>query len=162
MKITPERLRQLVKYDPKTGVMTWLMARPKCSPGTRVGRLVKGRRQVFVEGRYYYVSVLAVVYMTGVWPVHDVDHRSRDKADDRWDNLRQATRSQNKANVQLQSNNKLRLKGVSWSDRDQIYSWSVKCGDIRVRGSSHCPAAAHFSYVVEANKLFGEFAYGGT
>ncbi len=140
--------------------MTWRMPRRKCRPGVAVGRIQwQGYRQVYIEGRSYYVHVLAVLYMTGLWPTNDVDHDNTLKDDNRWLNLREATRSQNKANMSLQANNKVGLKGVSWSTRDQIYTWSVKCGAVRVRGSSECPAAAHFSYAVEAHKLFGRFAF---
>lgn len=157
--ITHERLLQLVSYDPQTGVMRWKLARRKCTPGVEVGRFQRqGYRQVYIEGRAYYVHVLAVFYMTGEWPPHDIDHRNADKDDNRWLNLRPATRSQNKANCPKQSNNKVGLKGISWSMRDRKFSWSVKRGDARARGASDCPAAAHLSCIVESHKLFGEFA----
>jgi hypothetical protein len=159
MKITQEQLKELVNYDPGTGLMTWRKPRRKCRPGDEVGRFVKEYRQVYIEGRTYYVHVLAFLYMTGEWPKRDMDHDNTIKSDNRWVNLRPATRSQNKANAPVQGNNKLGLKGVSWSDRDRVYEWSVKCGRRRLRGRSDCPASAHFSYVVAADKLFGEFAY---
>lgn len=162
--ITQDELKTLVHYDPYTGLMTWRVARKGVVKGATVGRLQRqGYRQVYMGGkdlgRSYYVQDLAVLYMTGNWPVYDVDHKNTIKDDNRWINLREATRSENKANAPVQANNKLGLKGVSWSERDRIYAWSVKRDSIRVRGRSDCPAAAHLSYVVAADKLFGRFAF---
>jgi hypothetical protein len=164
--ISHDLLKQLVNYDPVTGSMTWRIARKGIVAGDEVGRFQRqGYRQVYIggrdDGRSYYVHVLAVFYMTGKWPEHDVDHKNTQKSDNRWINLRLATRSQNKANAPKQANNKLGLRGVSWSERDKVYAWSVKRDAVRLRGTSDCPAAAHLAYLVASNKLFGEFAFVG-
>ena len=45
--------------------------------------------------------------MTGEWPSLEVDHKDRDKSNDRWSNLRLATEEEQHANVYrgAQSNN---------------------------------------------------------
>jgi hypothetical protein len=50
--------------------------------------------------------------MTGEWPEHEIDHEDLNKINNKWKNLRQATGSQNKANIRAQANNKLGVKGV--------------------------------------------------
>lgn len=49
----------------------------------------------------YRSGRLAFLYMTGHWPEWDVDHKNRKRGDDRWKNLREATRSQNLRNRQM-------------------------------------------------------------
>lgn len=160
--ITQERLRELVTYDPISGCMSWKMPRRKCAVGKTIGRTQwQGYRQACIDRKHYYVHRLVWLYMTGTWPPHDIDHVNQDKGDNRWTNLRLATRSENKANCRVQSNNKVGLRGVSWSVRDRVYEWAVKKGKTKIRGFSSCPAAAHFSYVIAAEKLFGEFVPGG-
>jgi hypothetical protein len=50
--------------------------------------------------------------MTGVLPKNEIDHRNRNKSDTRWDNLREATRSQNNANHPIHKHNTSGIKGV--------------------------------------------------
>jgi len=155
------RLYELIIYNPITGIMTWKISRGKCIIGMEVGRLQwQGYRQVFIDGKSYYVHRLIFFYMTGDWPSEDVDHINQIKNDNRWCNLREATRSENKANQNKQINNKIGLRGVSWNKRDKIYMAEVKKGKIRIRLGFNCPAAAYFAYIVESHKLFGKFVPG--
>ena len=64
----------------------------------------------------YYEQRLALLYMTGEWPSEEMDHRSLDKADNRWRNIRRASHSQNKFNRPKLSTNTSGYKGV-YSDR---------------------------------------------
>jgi len=51
--------------------------------------------------------------MTGRWPVGDVDHEDRDRRNNRWANLREATKSQNQANAGNWAHNTSGFRGVS-------------------------------------------------
>jgi HNH endonuclease len=112
------KLREMLHYDPDTGVWTWLAA-PNHNTrlnGTRAGHLRgDGYRQIRIDGRLYYSGRLAWFYMTGQFPREEIDHVNRDPSDDRWNNLREATSSDNKANQCLSSNNTSGYKGVSWN-----------------------------------------------
>jgi hypothetical protein len=110
--LTQQRLKELLSYDPLTGEFRWLVNRRRgAKAGDIAGTIYKnGYRRIGIDGRYYYASRLAVFYMTGSWPKHEVDHRDTDRANDRWTNLREATRSQNIANQRPR--NKLGIKGV--------------------------------------------------
>jgi hypothetical protein len=63
--------------------------------------------------------IFAMVH--GRWPDGDVDHRNRNKADNRPKNLREATRSLNNCNAGLRRDNKTGYKGVYFHPRRRQY-----------------------------------------
>lgn len=86
--ITFERLKELATYDPETGQWSGNLSTYSSHPRYNVVR---------VDGHQYRSGRLAFLYMTGNWPI-EIDHINRDTRDDRWENLREATRSENLAN----------------------------------------------------------------
>lgn len=89
----PERVRQLLLYDPVAGTFTWRIGRPGHSAGLRAGCLARvdsGTRLAIVIGidrQRFYASRVAWVLMTGAWPAGAVEFRDRDPLNLRWDNL---------------------------------------------------------------------------
>lgn len=98
--IDADYIRHLLHYDPLTGEWTWMNPLSRTQRrGDRAGTTRRdGRRQIRVDGNTYLASRLAWLYMTGVWPQNEIDHHNRIKGDDRWENLRDATHSQNMYN----------------------------------------------------------------
>lgn len=97
--LTAERLRQILAYDPATGLWAWKARRSGIRPGQRAGTPNgEGRIQIRIDGVKRYAAPLAWLYMTGEWPSEMVDHINRNNADDRWANLRLATRGENCTN----------------------------------------------------------------
>jgi hypothetical protein len=94
--------------------------------------------------------------MTGRWPQCEVDHRNRIKHDDRWNNLREATKAQNSANRGPTKKGK-RFKGIYWN-RGKYYAQL----NIRYRrlylGRFDTAEEAYAVYVATARKHLGEFA----
>lgn len=158
--LTLERLREVLSYDPETGVWIWLIA-----PNNRIkaGTVLAGSiyRQVQVDGVVYQSSHLAWFYMTGDWPPTEVDHRDLDPSNDRWENLRLATLSQNKANRRVSSRNILGIKGVSPNPRSKKNPFtaciSVNGVDTYL-GCFPTARAASEAYLAAAQAAFGEFA----
>jgi hypothetical protein len=73
--LTVTRLREVLHYDPITGIFTWLV-----SLSNHVGKVAgsldgTGRVRIRVDGREYGAHRLAWLYMTGNWPVNEIDHR---------------------------------------------------------------------------------------
>jgi hypothetical protein len=163
-ELTLERVKEALRYDPDMGTFTWLEDRPGKHGriGERAGHLLvkTGYRTLMFERCKMAEHRLAFFYMTGEWPTIDVDHINRDRSDNRWDNLRLGTRSQNRANAASNRNNKCGLKGVHLA-RGVWKSQICVRGKVTNLGAFDCPAAAHFAYVLAAKEHFGEFARAG-
>jgi hypothetical protein len=158
--ITAERLRELLHYDPETGVFTWRLPRRGVRAGYEAGASRSdGYRRIQVDGRVIYAHRLAWPYMTGEWPDAEIDHINGDPSDNRIVNLRPATRSQNSANGRKPSDNTSGLKGVSWHARGRKWRAQIVVnGKCRHLGLFDCPAAAHAAYLAATEKFFGEYA----
>ena len=119
-----EYLRSILKYDPDTGAWTWLIHKWKNRIGSIAGSIYAGGYRVIVINRKHYTSAeLAWLYMTGTWSNDTVDHKNRNKLDDRWDNFREATHSQQGHNVDLSPRNTSGVTGVRWSEPNK--KWIV-------------------------------------
>jgi len=107
-----QRLKELLNYDPETGVFTRAVSRRKWKAGDRMGTVAGGYVNINVDYCIYRAHRLAWVYMTGSEPQAGVDHINGNGLDNRWCNLRAAEQSENTLNRTHQRNNKLGLKGV--------------------------------------------------
>jgi hypothetical protein len=114
--LSQERLKSLLHYDPTTGQFVWTAPRRGVIVGKECGRVstCHGYREIGVDNRQYRAHRLAFLYMLGHCP-DEVDHINQDKSDNRWVNLRGATRPQNSANVAVGARrNTSGLIGVVW------------------------------------------------
>jgi hypothetical protein len=94
--ITQERLKEICTYDPETGLFEGIVNRGKrYKIGMPFGKPEKkGYLQVTIDGRTYHLQRLAWLYVHGVWPEHQIDHRNGIPSDNRLENLRDANRCQ--------------------------------------------------------------------
>lgn len=160
LDLSADRLRELLTYHPLTGFFTWNISRGSRINGCVAGSVnTGGHVQIQIDGRVYLAHRLAVLWMTGEWPVDRTDHKDLDKKNNAWLNLRQCSHSQNRANVGLCASNKSGYKGVHW--HSVMGKW---CASIRKDGVLHrlgyfdAPGLAHAAYIAKAVELFGEFA----
>jgi hypothetical protein len=163
MTLTQERLKELLSYDPLTGVFIWRIDRGGKKAGDIAGCKKRTYILISVDDRVYRAHLLAWLYMTGEWPDRFVDHHDLDKHNNAWINLRRATKSQNMANVGLIKSNASGFKGVSHYRAGERYGkpWQASIGkDGRSRHLGHFATKeeAHAAYVCAAESLFGEFA----
>jgi hypothetical protein len=114
-----ERLQEVLHYDPETGIFTWLKVKHRTiRPGDEAGRFSPyGYITVKVDQIEYMAHRLAWFYMTGAWPTDQIDHRDRNRANNRWVNLREATNKQNHENIGLSCRNTSGIKGVRWDSQ---------------------------------------------
>lgn len=100
-KLTAERLRELLHYDPETGVFTWKV---RTTNYTFVGEVAgckhnKGYWRISVDKVPYLAHRLAWLYTHGAWPELEIDHVNCIRDDNRIENLRSATRDENMQNI---------------------------------------------------------------
>lgn len=100
MKIAAERLRELIAYDPITGVFQWKVDRGFTARAGRVaGCLHQDYWRIKIDYQPYQAHQLAWLYVHGVWPTYEIDHLNEVKTDNRIVNLADKTRSQNMHNI---------------------------------------------------------------
>lgn len=158
--LTADRLRQVLHYDPLTGVFTWRMKLSNAAPVGKIAASVVGNyRGACIDGIKYYLHRLAFLYMTGAWPKHEVDHWNGVGSDNRWKNLREATSGQNKANRVPTSS--VGILGVNRSSARcrHPFEASICSGGYRRRiGYFDTVEEAAAAYAKAAVEVHGEFA----
>ena len=92
--LTPQRLRDLLDYDPLTGVFTRLHP-ARCLGRVAGGLDARGYRYISVGGRSYAAHRLAWLHTYGAWPAQMIDHINGVKSDNRLNNLRDVSNAQN-------------------------------------------------------------------
>ena len=124
MKLTQERLKELLKYDQDTGIFTWRVQAGGRKPGDIAGGINnRGYCRICIDAQKYSAHRLAWLYIHGYFPEHYIDHINRKTADNRLCNLREVTPSCNNKNCKVFSNNKSGITGVYWLGR--IKKWST-------------------------------------
>ena len=127
--LTAQRLREVLNYDPLTGVFTWLVQlRHDRPPGALAGTVRGPYLQIGIDQARFYAHRLAWLYMTGEWPRKQIDHKNRDGMNNAWANLRDVSASANCRNT-VRGN--LHGQGVS---KNKGHTWHSKI-DI---GGSYC------------------------
>lgn len=115
MTLTAENVRQIFDYDPATGELT-----KKAYPGMRLRRgstatsiRLDGYLSVSVMRKHHYAHRVVWLWMTGMWPENFIDHIDGKKDNNRWANLRSATKVQNGQNQrEAHSNSQTGLLGA--------------------------------------------------
>lgn len=123
--VTQEKLKELFSYNPDTGLFTRLVS---VSQNTNVGDVAgwktNGYIYTHIKKKNYLIHRLAWLYMTGGWPKNDIDHVNHIRNDNRWVNLREATRQENLRNASISKANKSKTTGVSWDKEKK--KWRVE------------------------------------
>jgi hypothetical protein len=117
------RLRELIDYNPDTGVFLWKL-KPSNRCSKRAGSVTQnGYRSIRVDNKAYLEHRLAWLYFYGYMPENYIDHINRDKTDNRIDNLREVSMMCNLRNCSAPKNNTSGVTGVSW--RKDTKKWSA-------------------------------------
>lgn len=106
-------LRECFRYEPETGKLFW-KSRPRYHFGSARGWNVansqhegkeaftcthsEGYKQGSINLVLYFAHRVIWKLMTGKDPIADIDHKDRNRANNKWVNLREANRAQNNAN----------------------------------------------------------------
>lgn len=97
--LTADRLREMLIYDPSSGIFIWRLNRRRVRAGDVAGSVNHdGYVRIKVLGAQYFAHRLAWLYMMGEWPVDEIDHKDRKRANNQWSNLRETDHSGNMRN----------------------------------------------------------------
>jgi len=131
-KITYDEVRKLFDYTPETGkLVRKLTTSSRAICGQEVGcRNTSGYLVVRIGPTLYYVHRLIWLWMTGDWPAESIDHINRNPADNRWENLRDVSCSDNCHNREVTS-------GVYWAHRDKVWVASISYQGVKTHIGQH-------------------------
>lgn len=162
ISVNQDAIKRLFSYDPETGHFTRLTGR---SAGRIAQSLsTKGYVRIRIGGRWYRAHRLAWLYMTGEWPLRQVDHRNYDRSDNRWRNLREATNAQNHINSKKLTTSKSGFRGVHRHRASAKFSARIKvngkqrhlgCFDTATEAAAAYDVAAITAHGVEFARLNG-------
>ena len=150
-KLTNSELKDNLKYNPDTGDFTWVNDRAR---GIKSGAIAGWNRplnykSIRLNGVTYLQHRLAWLYMTGEFPINEIDHINRDGLDNRWSNIRAATSRQNNENRSVNT----KFIGVSWDKLNNkwfVYSPKIKGAGCYIgRYKTHL-AACYARHAIEA------------
>lgn len=154
-ELTAERARELLAYDPDTGVFRWRRYRGRMAAGFVAGSLhdTTGYLRVRIDGRGHFPHRLAFLVMLGRWPADEVDHIDGNRANNAWSNLRECARGMNSQNQRgAQRGNKsgflgVQRNGVAWRAVIQVD------GQRKHLGQYDTPENAHRAYLRAKREL---------
>jgi len=126
--LTQARLKELLHYDPDTGVFTRRTAVRGQAAGAVVGHRRKdGYVQIGVDYQREFAHRLAWLYVYGSLPPQDIDHIDRDPSNNCICNLRAVCRGQNMTNTAKRNGGTSQYKGVYWHKKAQC--WMARLND---------------------------------
>lgn len=164
--ISQERLKELLRYDPVSGVFFVRVARVGSTkpPGAPWGTVKDKSSHPYligaIDGRFYRGHRLAWLYAYGVWPKCNLDHINGNTLDNRIENLRECNQQQNNGNHHvLNANNTSGYRGVSWKNDKRKWKAYINRNDRQYHlGYFSTKEAAYEAYKAAAISHFGEFA----
>lgn len=159
--LTVDRIKELFDYDQVTGNLIWKVTKSPTAPsGSIAGSTnAKGHINLQIDKKMYAAHQIVFMLHHGMIP-NEIDHINGIKADNRIENLRPCTSSQNKGNIQLLSSNQSGYRGVSLNRQSGFYHAQIKIhGKQTYLGRFTDPHDAALAYNKAALSHFGEFAY---
>ena len=154
--VTAERLRELLSYNPETGVFTWIKSTSNSVVlGSRAGGSdCHGYRVIGIDGQRIFEHRLAWLYMTGSMPRQQIDHKDGKGDHNRFDNLREATDTINRQNIRKpnKNNKSTGFLGV-YPNHRRFGAKILLNGKQHYIGTFDTPDQAHEAYVLVKRKL---------
>ena len=158
--LTAERVRELLHYDPLTGVFTRrVRTAQRHQVGDRADFLITGGNsagyhRVAVDSERYLAHRVAWLYQFGEWPAKFIDHRSGIKSENFISNLRCVETMVNLQNIRVaRRSNRSGLLGAHWDEQSGKFRASIVVDHKKHHlGSFDDPALAHAAYV-QAKRL---------
>lgn len=165
MKITYEFVRERFDYDPE-GYLIWKPSVNNDRVGKRAGGKDKDYWLVQFTTSKKKVPAHRIIFLWhyGYLPEAPltIDHANQNKLDNRIENLRVATPTQQNANKPVDPRSTTKLKGVEYDRVRDRYRAIVTINGVKYRSKRFKTAEeAHAKYLIMAKALFGKFASAG-
>lgn len=148
MILTKKILKQLINYNPNTGIVTWKYRNRKwfsCDFSYKAWNIKNANKicnsktkdgygRISVLNKIYKLHRIIFLYMTGKFPEFQIDHIDHDKGNNKWNNLREVSNSVNQKNTKISKRNTSGSVGVSFNKREKsiklIYKIIIKIKSI--------------------------------
>lgn len=170
-------VEQLIAYSPSKGTLHWRNRPEQFSPSKAANEMwnaswagkeikaldLKGYVTVSIFGRQIRAHRLIYFMVVGVWPDCQIDHINGIKSDNRWSNLRPASRRENQRNTRKPRNNTSGFKGVVFDKANKKWYFQLRMDDgsrfTKTGFKTREDAAA--ACRVKREEIHGEFANHG-
>lgn len=156
---TQERLRELFTYKKIAGRLLNRKHRRTCPVGWPVGFLNNGYYRVWISGSRRapeYLHRLVWIYHNGAIPPDKViDHIDQNPLNNRIENLRLATASENQRNRRVYPRYRSGVVGVSWNTQSQAWRALITVDGRRIYLGQYKSKDRAIERRFEAEKQFG-------
>jgi len=155
--LTQQRLKEVMHYDPSSGIFIRLKNGKNARTQKSTGCLNKthGYLESGIDSKTYLLHRLAWLYMTGEEPTHTVGHRDHIRTNNSWGNLYDTTRQDSQKNLKMFKNNTSGVTGVSYRKKEKVW-----VATIRANGKhTYLTSGEDFETCVKARKA-AEVEYG--
>jgi len=155
--LTQNELKEILDYDPLTGIFTWRITKPpQAITGEKAGRVdSKGYISINFNGESFLAHRLAWLFIHGEFPADHTDHINHDRADNRIVNLRSVTCRENQQNAKIRMDNTSGHLGVCWHKKTSKWQSTIRVNGERI----HLGIFDNINDAVEAravaNKKYG-------
>ena len=159
--LTADRLRELVDFDPETGVFTQRIVyegqRARWKAGRVSGSISKGTGYLTLrlDGKLYQAHRVAWMHHFGVWPQDHIDHINGQQTDNRIANLRDVSNAINRQNTRgPRCDSQTGMQGVSLDKRRSKFFARIRVnGRTFHLGYFDDAASAHDAYLDAKREL---------
>ena len=156
-----ERLREYFVYDSKTGQLRWKERLQRAGRGGRqvaAGTIAGGINhngyvRIRLDGLKYFAHRIVWKMATGEDPPAEIDHKDGNPTNNRLENLRVVTRTEQVWNSGPRKDNTSGFRGVYSDGRGK---WKVDIGELYL-GRFGSPEEASRAYEAVAIKCYGKF-----
>jgi len=146
MELTQKIVRELLDYNPETGVFRWRHRERHWFKSDRSQKIwnarfcgeVAGsiekkalgytRISIRIFGKSHKAHRVAWLYMSEKPVPDEIDHIDRDATNNKWSNLRESNSEKNHRNMSMFRNNTSGVSGVSWCKRHKKWNVQVTAG----------------------------------
>ena len=154
--LTERRVKELLDYNPNTGIFTWRVSRGPARAGDIAGGPNnKGYHRVKIDGLLHCAQRLAWLYIYGAWPEDQVDHINCVRDDNRIENLRAADNAENQGNRRkARSDSSTGVIGATWHPRSKKFQAMIRAGGKqKYLGLFNTAEEAHQAYIKAKREL---------